>query len=480
MKRFLSFIFAFSTLFVTYSQPALQQFINNPALKHASIGVCVRDMSTGKTIVSYNQDKSLTTASIMKLITSATALELLGPDYRYETKLALDAADPSRLLVLGSGDPTLGSSMFKEDPYLFLINWSQKLQLKLTNINKLKLYVVDNLFGYSGISDEWTWVDMGNYFAAGAYGVSVFDNSYRLFFNTTNRNSSPKILRIEPEIRGLKFTNYLKLNTTGRDNGYIYGAPFSYERILRGNIPAGRTAFSIKGDIPDPGLMLGETLAAELSKKGISVSEVKTAQQDYISNIVNTNSLNKVNYRVGEVLHIHQSRPLTEILREINVESNNHYAEHLIRTIGRNQSVDIYSDALEEGIKYINKHWTESGISTSSLFMHDGSGLAPQNAASPELFCDLLVYMHNRSIYAKEFFASLPLSGRDGTLKYFMNNTKYNGKVRAKSGSIGGVHCYAGYLIDGDKRYAFTIMVNKFTGARSTVRKSIEQFIESL
>ena len=119
MKRFLSFIFAFSTLFVTYSQPALQQFINNPALKHASIGVCVRDMSTGKTIVSYNQDKSLTTASIMKLITSATALELLGPDYRYETKLALDAADPSRLLVLGSGDPTLGSSMFKEDPYLF-------------------------------------------------------------------------------------------------------------------------------------------------------------------------------------------------------------------------------------------------------------------------------------------------------------------------------------------------------------------------
>ena len=480
MKRFLSFIFVFSTLFVTYSQPALQQFINNPALKHASIGVCVRDMSTGKTIVSYNQNKSLTTASIMKLITSATALELLGPDYRYETKLALDAADPSRLLVLGSGDPTLGSSMFKEDPYSFLINWLQKLQLKLANINNLKLYVVDNLFGYSGISDEWTWVDMGNYFAAGAYGVSVFDNSYRLFFNTTNRNSSPKILRTEPEIRGLKFTNYLKLNTTGRDNGYIYGAPFSYERILRGNIPAGRTAFSIKGDIPDPGLMLGETLAAELSKKGISVSEVKTAQQDYISNIGNTNSLNKVNYRVGEVLHIHQSRPLTEILREINVESNNHYAEHLIRTIGRNQSVDIYSDALEEGIKYINKHWAESGISTSSLFMHDGCGLAPQNAASPELFCDLLVHMHNRSIYAKGFFASLPLAGRDGTLKYFMNNTKYNGKVRAKSGSIGGVHCYAGYLIDGDKRYAFTIMVNKFTGARSLVRKSIEQFIESL
>lgn len=478
MKRFLSFILAFSTLFVVYAQPALQQFVNNPALKHASVGVCVKDLSTGKTIVSYNEDKSLTTASIMKLVTTATALELLGPNYRYETTLALDANSPSKLLVIGSGDPTLGTSMFKENPYSFLMDWSQKLQAKLANVNNLKLYVVDNLFGYSGVSGEWTWIDMGNYYAAGTYGVSLFDNSYRLFFNTTDRNSCPKILRTEPEVKGLTFTNYLTLNSTGRDNGYIYGAPFSYDRILRGDIPAGRTDFSIKGDIPDPGLMLGEALATELSKKGINVSLIETSQLDYISNIDKRKSNDA--YRVGEVLHTHQSRPLTDILREVNVESNNHYAEHLIRTVGRNQNFDIYSDALEEGVKYVKKHWTENSISTSSLFMHDGCGLAPQNAASPELFCDLLVYMHNRSDYAKEFFATLPLAGRDGTLKYFMNNTKYNGKVRAKSGSIGGVQCYAGYLLDGDKRYAFTIMINKFTGSRSAVRKSIEQFIDSL
>ena len=480
MKRLISFVFSISVLFVGNAQLALQQFINNPALKHATVGVCVKDMSTGKTVVSYNEDKSLTTASIMKLVTSATALELLGPNYRYETRLTLDANDAFKLLIIGSGDPTLGTSVFDENATKFLSDWSEKLQLKLTHVNKLKLYVVDNLFGYQGVSDEWTWVDMGNYYAAGAYGVSVFDNSYRLFFNTTSRNSSPKIVRTEPEVKGLTFTNYLKLNTTGRDNGYIYGAPFSQERILRGNIPAGRNEFSIKGDIPNPGLMLGQMLSAELGKKGVNVTEVKTAQLDYIASVGNAHSAKSQSYRVGEVLHTHHSRPLTEILREVNVESNNHFAEHLIRTIGRNQNPDIYSDALEEGIKYVKQHWAKSGVSTSSLFMHDGSGLAPQNAASSELFCNLLVYMHNNSPYAKEFFSSLPLAGRDGTLKYFMNGTKYSGKVRAKSGSIGGVHCYAGYLIDGDKRYAFTIMVNKFTGARSAVRKSIEQFIESL
>lgn len=480
MKRLLSLIFSLSILFVGYAQPALQQFINNPALKHASVGVSVKDLSTGKTIVSYNEDKSLTTASIMKLVTTATALELLGPDFRYETTLALDAQDVSKLLVIGSGDPTLGTSVFEENPYSFLDDWSQKLQTPLSGKNNLELYVVDNLFGYNGVSDEWTWIDMGNYYAAGAYGVSVFDNTYRLFFDTTNRDNSPTILRTEPEVKGLSFTNYLKLNTTGRDNGYIYGVPFSYERILRGNIPAGKTDFSIKGDIPDPGLMLGEMLAAQLNKNGIRVAEVETAQQDYISNVNSVSKSKGKGYRVGQVLHVHQSCPLSDILREVNVQSNNHYAEHLIRTIGRNQNPDIYSDALDEGVKYINKHWTEQNVSTSSLFLHDGCGLAPQDAASPALFSDLLLYMYNQSSYSKEFYASLPTAGRDGTLKGFMKNTKYEGKIHAKSGSIGGVQCFAGYLIDGNKRYAFTIMVNKFTGSRSDVRKGIETFISSL
>ncbi len=480
MKCFLFIIFAFSILLVGHAQSGLQQFVNNSALKHASIGVCVKDLSTGKTIVSYNEDKSLTSASIMKLVTTATALELLGPNFRYETMLALDAQDPSKLLVMGVGDPTLGTSVFKENPYSFLMDWTQKLQARLASIDNLKLYIVDNFFGYDGVSDEWTWVDMGNYYAAGAYGVSVFDNTYSLFFDTTNRNSSPQILRTDPEIKGLTFINYLQLNSTGSDNGYIYGAPFSYQRILRGNIPAGRTNFSIKGDIPDPGLMLGELLVAELSKKSIDVVELRTAKPDYISHGNSVNNSSNISYGVGEVLHVHQSRPLSDILCEVNVESNNHYAEHLIRTIGRNQNPDIYSDALKEGIKYVNKYLTQKNITTSSLFLHDGCGLAPQNAASATFFCDLLLYMYNQSNYSKEFYASLPTAGRDGTLKSFMKNTKYDGKIRAKSGSIGGVQCYAGYLIDGNKKYAFAIMVNKFTGSRTALRRSIEGFIGSL
>jgi D-alanyl-D-alanine carboxypeptidase/D-alanyl-D-alanine-endopeptidase (penicillin-binding protein 4) len=180
------------------------------------------------------------------------------------------------------------------------------------------------------------------------------------------------------------------------------------------------------------------------------------------------------------VLFTQVSRPLKEIIREVNVESNNHYAEHLIRTVGRYYKPDIYDNALDAGIEYVADYWKKKGIDITPLTMYDGSGLAPQNAVSPGLLTDILSYMYNKSSYSAAFINSLPKAGQDGTLVNFMANTKYNGKILTKSGSIGGVQCYAGYLIDGEKKYAFSIMINKFNGTRAQVRGAIEQFLLSL
>lgn len=464
---------------IAFSQPSVQQVINNPVLKHASVGISVVDISTGNRVTSYNAEKSHTPASVLKLITTATAVETLGDNYRYRTEIALDANDPSRILVIGSGDPTLGSEVFNENPNSFFVNSIQLLNKSLSKNIDYSIYIVDNLFGYDGVSPEWTWIDLGNYYASGSYGISIFDNSYRLFFNTTDRNSFPIILRTEPEIEGLTFRNELSLNNTGRDNGYIYGAPFSYDRAVRGNIPGGRTAFSIKGDIPDPGLLLGETLAYNLRKEGYKVGKVETARDDFLKAMYSP-LRTQASYKVGQSIFTQLSRPLKEIIREINVESNNHYAEHLIRTIGRIDKRDIYDNALDAGIEYISEFWENNDIDDSSLQMYDGSGLAPQNAVSPQFLTDLLSYMYNDSRYSDAFISSLPKAGQEGTLRNFMLNTKYSGKIVAKSGSIGGVQCYAGYLLDGDKKYAFAIMVNKFNGSNSQVREIIEKFLLSL
>lgn len=478
MKRIYFYIIATTLSFSLFSQSALQRFINNPALKHASVGVCVTDLATGKTIISHDADKSLTPASVMKLVTTATALEVLGDNYRYKTDVAIDATNASRILVIGSGDPTLGSEVFKNNSSAFFYNCTEALRKNLSSNKPYTIYVVDNLFGYDGISPEWTWIDMGNYYAAGAYGISIFDNTYKLFFNTSNKNTCPQILRTEPRINGLTFTNFLSLNTSGKDNGYVYGAPFSYERILRGDIPAGRSEFSIKGDIPDPGITLGETLADYLKRAGFTISKVETARADYISQNCQANKTQP--YGVGESVWSETSRPLKEIIREINVNSNNHYAEHLMRTVGRKANSDIYSDALKEAVDFISRYWTQKNISSTSLQMNDGCGLAPQNAISPRMLNDILFYMYTKSDKASVFFDSLPKAAQEGTLRSFMKDTKYAGKISAKSGSIGGVQSYSGYLIDGNKKYAFTIMINKFTRTRLQVRRAIEQFLNSL
>ena len=478
LKKTLLFITLFLFASNIFAQTGLLRFISHPALKHASVGVSVVDMATGSPVVSSDAEKSLTPASVLKLITTATALETLGENYRYKTDVALDADDPTRILVIGSGDPTLASEAFGDNTTAFFITVADALRKALPHDREYSLYVVDNLFGYNGISPEWTWIDMGNYYAAGAYGISIFDNSYKLFFNTTDMNRCPQILRTEPDMKNLTFQNALTLNTTGRDNGYIYGIPFSNERALKGDIPAGRKEFSIKGDIPDPGLMLGETLADYLSRAGLKIGKVETARVDYLSKNCNADTSDPT--RIGKVLCTHASRPLKDIIREVNVESNNHYAEHLIRTLGRKRKSDIYEDALESGVTYVGDYWKSKGITTSSLQMHDGSGLAPQNAVSTQFLTDLLVYMYTRGEYASVFFDSLPKAGQEGTLKSFLRDTKLSGKIAAKSGSIGGVQSYAGYLIDGNKKYAFTVMVNKFNGTRSQVKTAIEQFLLGL
>lgn len=467
----LSFLLT-ASLTAQMKQSAVDTFVKIPSLKHASIGVCVKDM-TGKAVISYNAEKSLTPASTLKVITSATALELLGPDYRYKTVLAKDKKDKRHLLIFGSGDPTLGTKHLNNNAEDFLDKWVGGIQKAYPGKDLRKITVIDNLFGYDGVSPRWIRQDMGNYYAAGAYGISIFDNTYQLFFNTMRKDTCPVITKTVPAMPHIDFTNTLQLNTTGRDNGYVNGEPFSYKRLLTGNIPGGRTSFSIKGDIPDPGLYLAERLAESLKEKDIQVEDLATSYFDYHEDMY---AASKRTYE-GETFFTHQSFPLTDIMQDVNFRSNNHYSEHLLRTMGRLKNKDIYSSALDEGVKKVNDFWTTQGVNTDALFMYDGCGLAPSNAVSPSLMCDVLVYMQMKSKYKNEFLQSLPRAGKEGTVRNLLKGTRLEGKVYAKSGSIVNVRCYAGYYIDGDKKYAFSVMVNNYNGSSVQLVKNIEKLL---
>ena len=459
------------------TKTSIEKFVQTPILSHASIGICVKDMN-GKEIASLNKKIALTPASTLKVLTSATAMELLGDSFRFKTEISTNKDDPRQLIIKGYGDPTLGSEYINKDPQAFLNEWILQID-KFLDKNKLtNITVVDDYFSYDGISQKWLQEDVGNYFAAGAYGVSIFDNCYRLYLNTIRTDTCPLIIKTTPAIQSLSFLNTLSLNSTGKDNGYINGEPFSNNRTLVGSIPAKKSSFIIKGSIPDPGMMLGNLLKNKLTDNGYKINNVETIRNSYYKQQYSKNK-----YNIDDVTNLHYkylSPDLKEIIKVVNVKSNNHYTEHLIRAIGRTVNKDIYSSALGVGIEQTEKHWRSKGLNMDALHMYDGCGLSPSNSISPEILCNVLLYMQNSSKYADSFFASLPKAGKEGTVKNFLKGTSLEGFVSVKSGSIANVQCFAGYYVNGDKKYAFSVMVNNFNSPHREVVKAIESLLLSL
>jgi len=455
------------TLFFAYQLLAISpvdNFINNSLLENASISLLVKDLTTNETVYNYRAKTSIIPASTLKLVTTATALELLGADFCFETKLEIDgtiSADSiltGNLYIHGGGDPTLGSNCFENNE--FMDKWVE--MVKKAGIKKINGKVIADASVYDdeGVNPKWTWDDIGNYYAAGAYGIAYLDNTLKITLRSDIIGSKPQIVKTTPEIPGLIINNHLLSTNISFDSAYFYGAPHSYSRSIYGEIPAFRTSFIIKGDIPNPGLLLAQHFNDKLEQNGIVVNQPPT-------NIADTTTK-----RI--VIYSHSSPPLSNIVTEINVHSNNLYAEHLFRYLAlKNNKIATSNGAVQT----IKSFWKSKGLPIDQLFIYDGSGLSPVNAVSASFFVDLLQYMHTKSKHKEEFFNSLPVAGESGTLSSFLKNTALQGKIHAKSGTISRVRCFAGYIEAYDKKYVFAIMVNNANGKSKAVTKKIEEFL---
>jgi len=464
-KKFLLFVFLLFNVWVIYAQmpSVFVNFLSKNNLAHASVGFKAIDLSTKKVVVSYNENTSLTPASNMKLVTTATALEVLGSRFYFETPLLYDGFIQEttlygNLYIKGSGDPTLGSEFNNpEGKENFLKEWLEAI--RHAGVRKItgNIVVLDQLFGYEGISPKWLWEDVGNYYAPGIYGISIFDNMYRVYLQSSSIDSLTAVLYTEPKITNLQLTNEVKASADPSDNSYFFGLPFSNEMRLYGTIPAHRSSFVVKGAIPDPGLFLAHYFFDYLQKNGITTEGEAT-----------TYRLNPVTPTEGKLLNAVHSVDLSSIVKTINVRSNNQYAEHLYKVLTVLDSIDI------------PRFWRKKGLDSDALFMYDGSGNSPQDAVSVEFLIDLLVYMDNQSKNSAVFYQSLPVAGRDGTVASFLKNTSLDRKARLKSGSISNVQSYSGYIENNGKRYAVSLIINNFTGKRSGLRKDIEQLFNGL
>ncbi len=454
---------------------SIKKFVTNPVLKNASVSFEIVAINNDSVVSSYQSNQSLVPASTMKLITTATALEVFGHKHQFKTSLAYDGIiDSTGLLIgniyiIGSGDPTLGSKYFPGQDFL---------NECLNAINKIGIKKIDGgiIADASCYSDEfvpsnWTWGDIGNYYGAGVTGLSIYDNTVSLFFKSgKNIGDNTIITSTHPNIPNFEVKNEVISKNINSDQAYIFGAPYSPFRIARGAIPLNVSEFNVKASIFDPALLIAHELNEVLKENNVQLKNppksIRILKEE-----------NKSVEYDGNTFHQHLSPPLKAIINNINLISNNHFAEHIHRALGfklnKNELVTAYSSSQQ-----IKNYWINKGLSCNGFYMSDGSGLSRNNAVSASFLVDILCYMKISSPRFSDFFESLPVAGKTGTLKYLGKGTVLEGKLMAKSGSIQRVRSYAGYYKPNEKTlYAFAIIVNNYSCSGAELKKLLEKLL---
>ena len=477
LRKMIIRIFAIFSLIFTgfYSfsqqnvQTELQKILQQLEYTNATIGIQVVDLENRIPLFELNPEKLMIPASTLKIVSSASALEILGAGYRFKTIVGYSGEIlktnvlKGDLVIVGGGDPTLGSEYFRENKLneYFVKVWVQKI--KAAGIRKITGDIIldGSVYDSEKIPPTWIWGDIGNYYGTGANAFTCYDNLFRLTFKSPKEvGVRTEIITTYPKIEDMIIVNEVVTSDDKRDLAYVFGSPLDKNQVIRGTIPKDKNAFTIKAAVHNPEELLAEALLDQLAIEGISISgEIKFETLD-------KNQL--------QTIYIHESPKLDEIVKVLNYESINLFAEHLVLQIAAEKNG---TGNREKGIELIKDFWNSNEVIKNDFFMEDGSGLSHFNAISPSQINSILFFMAKNSKNSEAFFNSLPNAG-NGTLSGFSTEFFPNNTIKAKSGSMTRVRCYAGYIqADSDKKCAFTIMFNHFSGSHSKLTKEIENLL---
>jgi len=212
----------------------MQSIKNMDGLGGANIGISVKYADTGELIAEQNSQQAIVPASVTKLITTATALLTFGDGFRFTTSLQYDGELDNgilkgNLIIRGGGDPTLGSERFSD------MRVDKILQAILNFLNQKSIHTIegdiigdDSVFEQSLAPATWNWGDLGNYYGAGACGLSIMENAYSIFFSSgAIQGDSTVITSTKPPIKELQMINEVRCGKKySGDNAYIFGSEY--------------------------------------------------------------------------------------------------------------------------------------------------------------------------------------------------------------------------------------------------------------
>ena len=470
--------FAFYILHFTLSaqtitqklQKAYQRFESDSQLKHALISLYVIKAKTGEVVFDKNSQAGLAPASTQKIITAATAFELLGKNYRYKTNLGYDGKIENGVLkgnlyIVGYGDPTFGSWRYKNtsENEVFAEFGEPILTRKIKSIDGFTIPISQN-WETQTTPNGWIWQDIGNYYGAGASAINWRENQFDVQLESSNKiGTVVSIAGTTPELFDVNLISELKsAGANSGDNAYIYLPPYSTAGIIRGTIPINERSFTISGSIPNPPNQFIYSFLKELSVKVPgssftlqSIGAITHEQSPGFEGNENVNLKNLVSLRT------HYSPTLDSIIYWFLQKSINLYGEALLKTFAYEKKG---FGATDTGILIVKDFWKQKGLDENEINIYDGSGLSPLNRVTTHAQVEILKYAKQQPWFP-----------------YFLNALPEYNNMKMKSGSISDVKSFCGYDTSGDgTQYIFSFIVNNYNGPSSEVVKKMYKVLDNL
>lgn len=469
-----------------FAQNRVQDYINNSMksdslLTNAVVGILAID-ADGNEIASWNPDLPLLTASTMKTITTGTALEVLGPDYRFATKIAYSGKINKKgvlkgdLYIVGGADPTLGS----QDTIAFPIDsifgiWAQAI--KDAGIAKIDGRIIgdDRYFDYEVIPASWCWSDLGYDYGSGPSGLSFGENLTYFEVEAGNNVGDPvSIIPLAPDYPAMTYINQVTTGEPQKGEDIRYRtSDLAPVGKFAGTYAVDRSKDTIAFSNKFSTLTCANAFRSFLVNSGIESKGITDPQTAMNSNGEVLISQDSLTY-LAETY----SPELIKIVQVTNRISNNFFAETMLRTVGKTLSGE---GSYYSATKALKEYLSGRGVNVWGLTQDDGSGLSRENYVSPRFFCNYYTMMSESATFA-QFFESLPGPGRPGTLKTVLlkADPALKATIRAKSGSLSSVRCYAGFVDSSKGLFKFAILVNNFACPTRMVQPKIEGFMEQL
>jgi len=482
-----------SVLFVLASSPAhaqkalaqrLDALLDAPEFAHQLWGVALLDQK-GKLLYGRNADRLFIPASNTKLVVTSVAASRLPPDFTVQTSVY--AAGPvdsgivwGDLVLYGRGDPTSAVRCYSADSSVagacdrdpFEKFRALAARLRAAGISEVKGNLVGDgsYFEPMMVHGDWAGYDLNWWYAAPVSGLSFNDNSVDLYWRPGASEGMPAQLYMNPDLGDVTLENRSRTTAPSTPTTLdFFRTPGTLSLWAEGDVALDNYGGTESFALPDPDLYAARAFRQMLGEAGITVRGTTTSTTD---------SLRYRSARATPPLASTTSRPLRDWIYPILSTSQNFFAEMLLKQLGRQFGT---AGSWEQGLEVERRFLVDSmGVDSAQVRLSDGSGLAAMNLVSPLAFVRILQYMRHSPRFA-DWAAGLPRAGQSGTLAKRFIGTPLDGRVLAKTGTIGLASTLTGYIFTerGDT-LTFSIQANHHSTPDRLVKAQMDSLVVAM